>query len=201
MIIGGFVVSDSEKDKMLLRDMQGRAIVVDLRWFPEQYDDWDLEAGEPVLPDQVTFGCQEMACGCMNEIGNIAAESHYERMTWNQEMTYSTIILVPTEIHMVQGPKGVYSRFWGYICQYYPEPDCWEVKKATISLPSGLSKRIAAFSEDMLDMKADPLNDPKVHMILTTYHGLEEFETKDGEKRKTHKFWETRIIEGHRSPE
>ncbi|TFG29541.1 hypothetical protein EU527_15700 [Candidatus Thorarchaeota archaeon] len=140
-----------------------------------------------------------MACDSMNEIDNMDDESGYEKMTWNEDMAYHTILLVPVEIHKVQGPTGYYHRFWGYICQSYPDSEYLEVKKATISLPSSLSKRIAAFSEDMLNLKADPIEGSTVHMILTTYHGLEEFEIKDG-KRKAHKFWNTRIILGHRSP-
>jgi len=136
----------------------------------------------------------------MNEIENIDDESVYEKMTWNEDITNHPILLVPIEIHMIQGPTGNYLRFWGYICQSYPDSDYVAVKKATISLPSGLTKRIAAFSEDMLNMKVDPLEDLKVRMILTIYHGLEEFDVKD-EKRKAHKFWNTRLIEGHRSPE
>lgn len=191
--------SDEDKESTL-REMQGRAIVVDLNWFPEQYEDLQPEEEELVIPTREVLECQAMVCDCMSEIEDISSESVYERMTWNQEMTYHTIILVPTEIHMVQGPTGNYPRFWGYICQYYPEAACWGARKATISLPSGLSKRIAAFNENMLNMKADPIEDLKVHMVLTIYHGLEEFEVND-EKRKAHKFWNTRIIEGHRSPE
>ena len=188
-----------EKDKELLREMQGGAIIVDLGWYPEQYVDLQPEDDEPVIPPREIFDCQAIACECMSEIESMDDESGYERMTWNQEM-YHPVMLVPIEIHMVQGPTGNYPRFWGYICQYYPEAECWGVEKATISLPSGLSKRIVAFSEDMLNMKFNPLEDMKVHMILTTYHGLEEFEVKD-EKRKAHKFWNIRLIEGHRFPE
>lgn len=191
--------SIDERNEMLLREMQGRAIIVDLDWFPEQNDDWDPEDGEPVLPDRETFDCQAMACDCMSEIRNLDDELEYEKIMWNQDMTDNPIMLIPIEIHMVNGPTGNYPRFWGYICQYYPEDGYWSIKKATTSLPSGLSKRIAAFSEEMLNMKADPLEDSKVHMILTTYHGLEEFEV-NGEKRRAHKFWETKIIQGHRSP-
>ncbi len=189
-----------EKDKMLLREMQGGAIIVDLGWFPEQYADLQPEEEEPVIPPREIFECQAMACECMSEIESMDDESGYEKMSWNQEMAHQTVMLVPIEIHMVQGPTGNYPRFWGYVCQYYPEAECWGAKKATISLPSGLSKRIAAFNEDMMNKRVDPLENSKVHMILTTYHGLEEFEVKD-EKRKAHKFWNTRLIEGHRSPE
>ena len=136
----------------------------------------------------------------MNEIGNKDDESGYEKMTWNEDMAYHPILLVPVEIHKVQGPTGYYHRFWGYVCQSYLDSEYVEVKKATISLPSSLSKRIAAFSEDMLNLKANPVEDSKVHMILTTYHGLEEFEFKD-DKRKAHKFWNTKLIEGHRFQE
>jgi hypothetical protein len=125
-------------------------------------------------------------------------ELDYEKVMWNQDLTDNPIVLVPIEIHMVNGPTGNYPRFWGYICQFHPEDEYWVIKKATISLPSGLSKRIAAFSEDMLAMRADPLEDLKVRMILTTYLGLEKFEV-NGDKRKAHRFWETRIIQGHRS--
>ncbi len=189
-----------EKDKVLLREMQGGAIVIDLDWCPKQYEDQEPEDGDVPILDRETFECQAMACDSMSEIKNIDDESVYEKMTWNEDMANHPILLVPIEIHMVQGPTGNYPRFWGYICQSYPDSDYVEVKKATISLPSGLTKRIAAFSEDMLNMKVAPLEGLKVRMILTTYHGLEEFEVKD-EKRKAHKFWNTRLIEGHRSPE
>ncbi len=188
-----------EEDKVLLRGMQGGAIAIDLDWYPEQYENLEPENGDVTILDRETFECQAMACDSISEIGNIDEESVYEKMTWNEDMVDHPILLVPIEIHKVQGPTGYYHRFWGYICQTYPDSDCVEVKKATISLPSGLSKRIAAFSEDMLNMKADPVEESKVYMILTTYHGLEEFEVKN-EKRKAHKFWNTRLIEGHRSP-
>lgn len=188
-----------EKDKVLLGEMQGGAIAIDLDWYPEQYENLEPENRDVTILDQETFECQAMACVSMSEIQSIDKESVYEKMTWNEDMVDHPILLVPIEIHKVQGPTGYYHRFWGYVCQSYPDSDGVEVKKATISLPSGLSKRIAAFSEDMLNMKADPVEESKVYMILTTYHGLEEFEVKD-EKRKAHKFWNTRLIEGHRSP-
>ncbi len=188
-----------EKDKVLLREMQGGAIDIDLDWYPEQYEGPELEDREVTILDRETLECQAMACECMSEIEKMDDVSGYEKMSWNQEMAYQTVMLVPTEIHMVQGPTGNYPRFWGYICQYYPEAECWGVKKATISLPSSLSKRITTFNENMLNKRADPLEDLKVHMIFSTYHGLEEFEVNE-EKRKAHKFWNTMLIEGHRSP-
>jgi len=188
-----------EKDEMVLREMQGGAIVVDLDWYPEQYEDQESEDAGATILNRETLECQVMACDSMNEIDNMDDESGYEKMTWNEDMTYHPILLVPVEIHKVLGPTGYYHRFWGYVCQSYPDSEYVEVKKATISLPSGLSKRIAAFSEDMLNLKVNPVEDSKVHLILTTYHGLEEFESMNG-KRKAHKFWNTRIIEGHRSP-
>jgi hypothetical protein len=189
-----------EEDKVLLGEMQGGAIAIDLDWYSEQYENQEPEDGDIAILSQETLKCQVMACDSISEIGNIDEESVYEKMTWNEDMVDHPILLVPIEIHKVQGPTGYYHRFWGYICQTYPDSDYVEVKKATISLPSGLSKRIAAFSEDMLNMEADPVEESKVYMILTTYHGLEEFEVKD-ETRKAHKFWNTRLIEGHRSPE
>lgn len=97
-----------------------------------------------------------MACDSMSEIENIDNESVYEKMIWNEDVAnHPTILLVPIEIHMVQGPTGNYFRFWGYVCQSYPDPDYVEVKKATISLPSGLSKQITAFSEDKLNMNTE----------------------------------------------
>ena len=189
-----------EKDKMLLREMKGDAIVINLDWYPEQYEEQEPEDGDDAILSRETFECQTMSCDSMNEIHSIDEESVYEKMTWNEDMANHPILLIPVEIHKVQGPTGYYHRFWGYVCQSYPDTDIVDVEKATISLPSGLSKRIAAFTEDMLNMKADPVEDSKVYMILTTYHGLEEFEVKD-EKRKAHKFWNTRLIEGHQSPE
>jgi len=193
-------VADNEKDEMILREMQGGAIIIDLDWYPEQYEDQEPEDGDIGILDRVTSECQAITCDSMNAIENIDDDSVYERMTWNEDMTNHPILLVPVEIHKVQGPTGYYHRFWGYVCQSYPDSEYVDVTKATISLPSGLSKRIASFNEDMLNMKVNPVEDSKVHVILTTYHGLEEFETKD-EKRKAHKFWNTRIIQGHRSPE
>lgn len=190
----------SEKDNVLLREMQGGATIVDLDWFPDQHEDQDHEGGDIAILSRETFESQAMACDSMNEINNMDDKAVYEKMTWNEDMTNHLILLVPVEIHKIQGPTGYYHRFWGYVCQSYPDSEYVVVTKATISLPSGLSKRIASFNEDMLNMKANPVEDSKVHMILTTYHGLEEFETKD-EKRKAHKFWNTRIIQGHRSPE
>ncbi len=121
-----------EREEMLLRNMQGKATVVDLGWFPEQNEDLQPEDEEPEIPDRVTLGCQAAACGCMSEIENMNDEAGYEKMLWNQEMTDHTFMLVPTEIHMIQSPTGRYPRFWGYICQYYPEAwtsiMCWKCR-------------------------------------------------------------------------
>ena len=43
--------------------------------------------------------------------------------------------------------------------------------------------------------KADPVKDPAVFMIVTQYHGQEEFEI-DGEKRSAHRFGAIDLIEG-----
>jgi hypothetical protein len=191
---------EDERDEVLLREMQGRAIQVDLDWYQGLYEEQQYMEEENRNPSREIHECQALACDCMSEIESIAAESKYEKLTWNQELAYHSLILIPIEIKMVRSTTEYYPRFWEYVCQVLPESEYIEVTKGTISLPSSLAKRIAAFNEDMLNMKANPLEDSKVLMILTIYHGLEEYEVDD-EMRKAHKFWNTRIIEGHRSHE
>ena len=72
--------SDEDKESTL-REMQGRAIVVDLNWFPEQYEDVQPEEEEPVIPTREVLECQAMVCDCMSEIEDISTEAVYERMT------------------------------------------------------------------------------------------------------------------------
>jgi len=160
-----------EKDKMILREMTGGSIIVDLEWYPEQYEDQTSEEENIVILNRETLECQVMACGSMNGIENIDDESVYRKMTWNEDMANHPILLIPVEIHKVQGPTGYYHRFWGYVCQSYLDSEYVEVTKATISLPSSLPKRIAAFSEDMLNMKANPVEDSKVHYNYSLIRG------------------------------
>ena len=109
-------------------------------------------------------------------------------------------LLVPIEIRMVSTPNGKYPRFWGYICEIYPEEETIITKKATISLPAMLFKRIEMHGRIKLDSKVNPLQDNEVYMISALYHGMQEFES-DGEKKKFHKFWQTQIIDGLSSEE
>ena len=48
---------------------------------------------------------------------------------------------------------------------------------------------------ESFSMKADPVDDAVVFMIITQYYGQEEFKV-DGQKRSAHKFGETVLIEG-----
>ena len=84
-----------EKDKILLREMQGDAIVVDLDWYPEQYENQEPEDGDIAILNQETFECQAMACDSMSEIQSIDKESVYEKMTWSEDMANHPILLIP----------------------------------------------------------------------------------------------------------
>ena len=182
-----------EQEEDTLRGMMGLPVIVDLDWFPEGDED---EENEEL--DIKTLHLQLIAAESMRGIESLDHEEPYEQLQWNEEMVEQKCCLVPTEIHMVQGPTGEYPRFWGYFCQLYPEYESVEARKATISLPSTLFKLISMHGERFQDFVADPLEDSTVFMIMTTYFGLEEYEV-DGEKRRVHKFWDTHLVEGHRS--
>ena len=68
-----------------------------------------------------------------------------------------------------------------------------------MSLPSRLTKWMGADPETF-SIKANPIEDAVVFMIITQYYGREEFEV-NGQKRSYHKFGETVLIEGRRSEE
>jgi len=55
-----------------------------------------------------------------------------------------------------------------------------------MSLPSKLTRWMVADPESF-SMKADPVDDAVVCMIIMQYYGREEFEI-DGQKRSDHKF-------------
>jgi hypothetical protein len=187
-----------EKDEKLLRIMTGGSIVVDLNWFPEIYE--YLEE-EPQINQEI-LQYQMLVYQCMGEIKsleeNINDGDNYKKLRWNQEMTDHGFLMVPIEIRMVSTQNGKYPRFWGYICEIYPEEETIVTKKATISIPTMLFKRIEMHGGFQLNSKANPLKDNKVYMISAVYNGLQEFES-DGEMRKFHKFWQAQIIEGYHS--
>ncbi|MGY5853244.1 MAG: hypothetical protein RTU92_06725 [Candidatus Thorarchaeota archaeon] len=184
----------SEQDERRLRSMMGKPSTVDLDWYPGMYEDQE----EEIQLDQETINLQAQVYECMNEIGNIDECASYEKLKWNEDMVNHVLFLIPVEIQLVQGPTGKYPRFWGYICQLYPEDECIEAKKATISIPTGLFKRIEMFRREMLQSRTNPLEDSMIYIISTIYQGLQEFEV-DGETRKVHKFWMTKVIDGYRS--
>ena len=62
-----------------------------------------------------------------------------------------------------------------------------------MSFPSRLRKRMGADPESF-SMKANPVDDAVVFMLITQYYGREEFEI-DGQKRSVHKFGTTDLIE------
>ena len=88
----------------------------------------------------------------------------------------------------------MYLRFWGYLCEFDPETESVSGRRVTMSLPSKLTRWMGADPESF-SMKADPVDDAVVFMIITQYHGREEFKV-DGQKRSAHKFGETVLIEG-----
>lgn len=177
-----------------LRVMTGKAIDVNLDWYPEMYEDCDDV--EDLGEEQALW--QMFVYKCMDEIMLLDADAQYEELTWSDDLVDCSLLLVPTAIHRIQGPIGLYPRFWGYICKQPPGDPSVTAMKATISLPAALSGVIEKSPDITIGYSADPLNDKKVLMVSTMYWGLTKFE-KDGEERHAHRFGATEIIRGHRS--
>lgn len=173
--------------------MSPRPIIVDLDWNPDI--EIDEESDVQVLSPQ-TIQHQYAIYHCMDEIQNLDCDKSYTKLQWNEEMANHQFYLFPTQIHMVPGSTGMYTRFWGYVCQLFE--DAVDAKRATIPLPSALVKLLGMFNQDIQGGVIDPLNDLTVPIVTAFYLGLGEFE-KDGEVRHYHGFHQTRLIEGRRS--
>jgi len=89
----------------------------------------------------------------------------------------------------------MYLRLSGYLCEFDPETESVDARRVTMSLPSRITKRMGADPENF-SMKADPVDDAVVFMIITQYYGREEFEL-DGQKRSARKFGAIDLVEGH----
>ncbi|MBD3159040.1 MAG: hypothetical protein GF309_09655 [Candidatus Lokiarchaeota archaeon] len=185
-----------EENPYVLRVMTGKAIIVDLDWYPEMHEDY--EELEELEEEQALW--QMFVFKCMDEIKFLDADAQYEELTWSENLIDCSLLLVPTAIHRIQGPIGLYPRFWGYICKQTPGDPSVTALKATISLPADLSGIVEKSPDITFGYTANPLNDKKVLMLSTTYWGLKEFE-KAGEERHAHKFGATEVLMGHRSEE
>ena len=71
------------------------------------------------------------------------------------------------------------------------------VNTALILTPFLEDKREMGADPESFSMRADPVDDVVVFMIITQYYGREEFEI-DGQKRSAHKFGSIDLIEGRR---
>jgi hypothetical protein len=181
--------------------------VINLNWSPEEEPDWypddeeeidDAEEDEPedkreqMDPYQVLL--HTLATMSMSTIEGLDHDEPFEKVQWDEELTQRNLCIVPTQIHPIATGSGMYLRFWGYLCEFDPETESVSARRVTMSLPSRLRKRMGADPESF-SMKADPVDDAVVFMIITQYYGREEFEI-DGQKLSAHKFGETVLIEG-----
>ena len=138
-----------------------------------------------------------LATMSMSAIENLDHDEPYEKVQWDEELAERYLCIVPTQIHPIATGSGMYLRFWGYLCEFDPETESVSGRRVTMSIPSRLTKWMGADPESF-SMKANPVDDAVVFMIITQYHGREEFKV-DGQKRSAHKFGETVLIAGHRS--
>ncbi len=197
--------------------------VIDLNWSPEEEPDWVPEDEEEIEdvedegeeetedaeeneledereqmdPNQVLL--HTLATMSMSTIEDLDHDEPYEKVQWDEGFAERYLCIVPTQIHPIAAGSGMYLRFWGYLCEFDPETESVSGRRVTMSLPSNLARWMGADPESF-SMKADPVDDAVVFMIITQYYGREEFEI-DGQKRSAHKFGETVLIEGRWSEE
>jgi len=196
--------------------------VIDLNWSPEEESDWvpedeeeteDAEAEdeeesedaeveeeseldderEQMDPNQLLL--HTLATMSMSAIEDLDHDEPYEKVQWIEDLAERYLCLIPTQIHPVGTGSGMYLRFWGYLCEFDPETESVSGRRVTMSIPSKLRKQMGADPESF-SMKADPVDDAVVFMIITQYYGREEFEV-DGQKRSAHKFGAINLVEGH----
>ena len=146
-------------------------------------------------PNQVLL--HTLATMSMSAIKDLDHDEPFEKVQWDEELTQRNLCIVPTQIHPIATGTGMYLRFWGYLCEFDPETESVDARRVTMSLSSRLAKRMGADPETF-SMKANPVDDAIVFMIITQYYGREEFEI-DGQQRSVHKFGEIELIEGRRS--
>ena len=135
-----------------------------------------------------------LATMSMSAIEDLDHNEPYETVQWDEDLAERYLCIVPTQIHPIATGSGMYLRFWGYICEFHPETESVSGRRVMMSLPSKLTRRMGADPE-IFSMKADPVDDAVVFMIITQYYGREEFEI-DGQKRSAHMFGTVDLIEG-----
>lgn len=177
------IVAMSKDENLRRKMLLDRLPVVDLDWDLSLYE--SSEEPQEMEPEQARW--QIFVYQCMKALRKVDVEADYEKMKWNEELVGRWLLLIPTSIYEILGPIGLYPRFWGFLCEYFPEQQYADAKKATISLPTALYSAISEFADLIVGRKADPLNDAEVFMISTVYHGIVEFK-KDGETRHAHSF-------------
>ena len=138
-----------------------------------------------------------LATMSMSAIEDLDHDEPYEPVQWDEDLAERYLCIVPTQIHPITTGSGTYLRSWGYLCEFDPETESASARRVTMSIPTRLRKRMGANPESF-SMKADPVDDAIVFMIITQYYGREEFKV-DGQKRSAHKFGETVLVEGRRS--
>ena len=135
-----------------------------------------------------------LATMSMSAIEDLDHDEPFEKVQWDEDLAERYLCIVPTQIHPIATGSGMYLRFWGYLCEFDPETESVSARRVTMSIPTRLRKRMGADPESF-SMKADPVDDAVVFMVITQYYGREEFEI-DGQKRSAHTFGETVLIEG-----
>jgi len=130
----------------------------------------------------------------MSAIEDLDHDEPYEKVQWDEDLAERYLCIVPTQIHPIATGSRMYLRFWGYLCEFDPETESVSGRRVTMSIPSRLRKRMGADPESF-SMKADPVDDAVVFIIITQYHGRQEFKV-EGRKRSAHKFGVTVFIEG-----
>ena len=135
-----------------------------------------------------------LATMSMSAIEDLDHDEPYEKVQWDEDLAERYVCIVPTQIHPIATGSGMYLRFWGYLCEFDPETESVSGRRVTMSLPSKLARRMGADPESF-SMKADPVDDAVVFMIITQYCGRKEFEI-DGQKRSAHTFGTVDLIEG-----
>jgi len=191
--------------------------VIDLNWTPEEEPDWypddeeeiedtededeaakDTEEGEledeRVQMDPNLVLLHTLATMSMSVIEDLDHDEPFEKVQWDEDLTQRNLCIVPTQIHPIATGSGMYLRFWGYLCEFDPETESVDAQRVTMSVPSRLAKRMGADPETF-SMKANPVDDAVVFMIITQYYGQEEF-VIDGQKRSAHKFGAIDLLEG-----
>ena len=158
----------------------------------EVEEETELEEQEQMDPNLVLL--HTLATMSMSAIEDLDHDEPFEKVQWDEDLAERHLCIVPTQIHPIATGSGMYLRLWGYLCEFDPESESVSGRRVTMSIPTRLRKRMGADPESF-SMKADPVDDAVVFMIITQYHGREEFKV-DGQKRSAHKFGETVLIQG-----